>query len=72
MKLYRVFSIVFLTSAFAVVGCGDSGQSVSDVCKACDNDAQRGECEATYNTCINVDKGGHEECRVLALADCGI
>jgi hypothetical protein len=72
MKLYRVFLIALMTSAFAVVGCGDSGQSASDVCKACDNDAQRGECESTYNRCVNVDKGDDEECKVLALADCGI
>ena len=28
MKLYRVFLIVLMTSAFAVVGCGDSGGRV--------------------------------------------
>jgi hypothetical protein len=72
MKLYRVFLIALMTSAFAVVGCGDSGQSASDVCDACDNDAQEGQCESTYNRCINVDQGGHDECVVLALADCGI
>jgi len=73
MKLRRVFMIALMTSAFAVVGCGDSGsQSASDVCKACDNPARSGVCEATYNTCINVDRGGSEECKVLALADCGI
>ena len=71
MKLHRVFLIALMTSAFAVVGCGDSNDA-SSVCKACDNDAQRGECESTYNRCINVDQGGHEECKVLALADCGI
>ena len=68
MKLHRVFLIALMTSAFAVVGCGDS--SASEVCKACDNSNLRAACEATYNNCINVDRGGHEECKALALADC--
>jgi len=73
MKLHRVFLIAFLTSAFAVLGCGDDGgQSASAVCDACDNSNLRGACESTYNNCINVDRGGHEECAALGLAACGI
>lgn len=48
MKLHRVFLIAFLTSAFAVLGCGDDGgQSASAVCDACDNSNLRGACEST-------------------------
>ena len=73
MKLYKVFLIALVASSFAVLGCGDGGgQSASEVCDACDNQNLRGACEATYNACINVDRGGSEECAVLALADCGI
>jgi len=73
MKLHRVFLIAFLTSAFAVLGCGDDGgQSASDVCDACDNSNLKGACESAYNTCRNVDAGGHEECVVIGLAACGI
>ena len=72
MKLYRVFLIALMTSAFAVVGCGDSGQSASEVCDACDNLNLKGACESAYNTCRNVDRGGYEECVALGLAACGI
>ena len=72
MKLYRVFLIALMTSAFAVVGCGDSGQSASEVCDACDNSNFKGACESAYNTCRNVDRGSQDECVVIGLAACGI
>ena len=74
MKLRRVFMIALMTSAFAVVGCGDSGsgQSASEVCDACDNSNLKGACESAYNTCRNVDRGSQEECVVIGLAACGI
>ena len=73
MKLYRLFLIVLMTSAFALIGCGDNGgQSASEVCDACDNQNLKGACESTYNNCINVDRGGSEECAALGLAACGI
>ena len=61
MKLYRVFLIALMTSAFAVVGCGDSGgggQSASEVRDACDNSNLKGACESAYNTCVAADPGG--------------
>ena len=72
MKLYRVFLIALMTSAFAVVGCGDSGQSASEVCDACEISNLRGACESAYNTCRNVDRGSQDECVVIGLAACGI
>ena len=75
MKLHRVFLIAFLTSAFAVLGCGDDGgQSASDVCDACDNSNLKGVCESTYNTCIAADPGANveEKCAAAGLAACGI
>ena len=73
MKLYRGFLMVLMASTFAVIGCDSSGgQSASEVCDACDNQSLKGVCETAYNTCINVDRGGHEECVVVALAACGI
>ena len=71
MKLYRVFLIVLMTSAFAVVGCGDSNDA-SSVCKGCVNSNLIAACEAKYNNCRNVDRGGHEECSALALLDCAL
>ena len=61
-----------MTSAFAVVGCGDSGQSASEVCDACEISDLRGACESAYNTCRNVDRGSQDECVVIGLAACGI
>lgn len=72
MKLYRVFLIVLMTSAFAVVGCGDSGQSASDVCDACNVQAKRGDCERVYNLCIEDDAGSQEDCVAAGLASCAI
>jgi hypothetical protein len=73
MKLYRGFLMVLVAGAFAVIGCGSSGGgSASEVCDACDNQNLKGVCESAYNTCLNVDGGGHEECVVIALATCGI
>ena len=76
MKLRRVFMIALMTSAFAVVGCGDSGsgQSASEVCDACDNSNLKGVCESTYNTCIAADPGANveEKCAAAGLAACGI
>ena len=73
MKLYRGFLMVLMAGTFAVIGCDSgSGQSASEVCDACDNQSLKGVCESTYNTCLNVDGGGHEECVVIALATCGI
>ena len=72
MKLYRVFLIVLMTSAFAVVGCGDSAQSASDVCARCNVDAKRGDCERTYNLCIQDDLGSQEDCVAAGLAVCAI
>ena len=60
MKLIRIFLMAVLVSTLGMIGCGDSGQSASEVC------------ETTYDNCINVDRGTSEECVVLALAACGI
>jgi len=72
MKLSRIFLMAVLVSALGVIGCGDSGQSASEVCEACDNQNLRAACETTYDNCINIDRGSSEECVVLALAACGI
>ena len=75
MKLHRVFLIAFLTSAFAVLGCGDSGsKSASEVCDACGNSNLKGACESAYNTCVAADPGGNvqEKCTAAGLAACGI
>jgi len=73
MKLGKLILISAFAGALSVLGCGDDGgQSASEVCNACDNSALRGACESTYNNCINVDRGGHEECAALGLAACGI
>ena len=47
MKLYRVFLIALMTSAFAVVGCGDSNdsKSASSVCLLADAHDRRPICE---------------------------
>lgn len=71
MKLSRVFVIALMIGAFAVLGCGDSGQSASEVCDACEVSSLRGACESAFNTCINVDRGGHEECVAAGLLACG-
>ena len=68
-RLALVPVLVFAT----VLGCGDDGaQSASEVCQACDNQDLRGACESTYDNCLNVDRGGSEECTALGLAACGI
>ena len=73
MKLSKLFLMAVLVGTFAVIGCdSSSGGSASEVCDACDNQSLKGVCESTYNTCLNVDGGGHEECVVIALATCGI
>jgi hypothetical protein len=69
MKLYRVFLIALMTSAFAVVGCGGS-ESASSVCSACDAPDRRPACEQRYDECRAVDRAG-EECALLALEQCG-
>lgn len=72
MKLSRLFLMVLMTSTFALIGCGDDGgQSASEVCDACDNQNLKGACETAYNTCINVDRGGSEECVAAGLLACG-
>ena len=72
MKLYKVFMIVLMTSAFAVVGCGDGGgsESASSVCSACDAPDRIPECEQRYDACRAEDRAG-EECALLALEQCG-
>ena len=72
MKLYKVFLIVLMTSAFAVVGCGDSGgsESASSVCSACDAPDRIPACEQRYDECRALDRAG-EECAVVALEQCG-
>ena len=72
MKLYKVFLIVLMTSAFAVLGCGDSGgsESASSVCSACDAQDRIPACEERYDECRALDRAG-EECAVVALEQCG-
>ena len=73
MKLRRVFMIALMTSAFAVVGCGDNGDgNASSVCSACDSDALKPNCETVYNVCIQDDVGSSEDCAAAALAACGV
>ncbi|MBW2380292.1 MAG: hypothetical protein JRG70_12195 [Deltaproteobacteria bacterium] len=72
MNLSTLILIWAFGGALAVLGCDSDSQSASEVCNACDNSALRGACESAYNNCVNVDRGGHEECAVLALAACGI
>jgi hypothetical protein len=67
MKLHRVFLIALMTSAFAVVGCGDSNDAKS-ACAACE-EALRDACENDYNECIQADLG-KEFCQEAAAADC--
>ena len=74
MKLYRVFLIVLMTSAFAVVGCGDSGGGDAGnacsgpICQA--NSALRQTCEQAFNEC--VQRGVNtEECLAAAALVCG-
>jgi hypothetical protein len=74
MKLYKVFLIVLMTSAFAVVGCGDGGGGDAGnacsgpICRA--NDVLRGTCEAEFNDCI--ERGVNtEECFAAAALVCG-
>lgn len=73
MKLYRVFLIALMTSTFAVVGCGDSGQSASEVCNACKVEALRGECEEVFNLCVATgDVGPHDDCAAAGLFACSV
>jgi len=73
MKLHRVFLIALLTSAFAVVGCGDSGgQSASSVCGACDVSDRTSACETRYNNCIAAEPNDQEECAAVALEQCSV
>jgi hypothetical protein len=67
MNLYKVFLIVLMTSAFAVVGCGDSNDAKS-ACAAC-AEARRDICENDYNECIQAGLG-KENCQEAAAADC--
>ena len=76
MKLRRVFMIALMTSAFAVVGCGDDGGGGGNAGDACNgpicqaNDVLRGTCEAEFNDCI--ERGvNEEECIVAAEVICG-
>ena len=68
MKLYRVFLIVLMTSAFAVVGCGDSNDAKS-ACATCETEARRDACEIDYNECIQAGLG-KESCENAARGDC--
>ena len=72
MKLYKVFLIALMTSAFAVLGCGDSGgsESASSVCSACDAPDRIPACEQRYDACKAEGNIG-EECAFLALEQCG-
>ena len=72
MKLSTLILISAFAGALSVLGCDSNSQSASEVCNACDSSALRGACESAYNNCVNVDRGGHEECAALALAACGI
>ena len=67
MKLYKVFMIVLMTSAFAVVGCGDSGGE--SACAPCETETLRDACEIDYNECIQGG-GSQDRCAELARADC--
>ena len=73
MKLYRVFLIVLMTSAFAVVGCGDSGGDAANACSGpiCQaNSALKQTCEREFNEC--VQRGVNtEECLAAAALVCG-
>jgi hypothetical protein len=68
MKLYRVFLIVLMTSAFAVLGCGDSGSDASSACASCP-EARKEVCEIDYNDCIQVG-GTQAACENAVRADC--
>ncbi len=71
MKLHRFFLIALMTSAFALVGCGDGGgQSASEVCDSCENQSDKPVCEATYNQCKNLPN--LDECIAGSLALCSI
>ena len=72
MNLCKVFLIALMTSAFAVLGCGDSGgsESASSVCSACDAPDRIPACEQRYDECRALDKAG-EECALVALEQCG-
>ena len=73
MKLSGLILVSAFAGALSVLGCGDDGaRSASEVCQACDNQDLRGACESTYDNCLNVDRGGSEECTALGLAACGI
>ena len=67
MKLYRVFLIALMTSAFAVLGCGDSNDAKS-ACAACE-EARRNVCENDYNECIRAG-GGKDDCQEAVALDC--
>jgi hypothetical protein len=78
MKLHRVFLIALMTSALAVVGCGDDPESggngdASTACSTCDAPDRIPQCEERYDTCVAADPGGNvqEKCTLAALEECG-
>jgi len=74
MKLHRVFLIALMTSALALVGCGDDGggggQSASEVCDKCENQSDKPLCEAAYNQC--KDLPNLDECIAGSLLLCEV
>jgi hypothetical protein len=73
MKLYKVVLIALMTSAFAVLGCGDGGGDAGQACSGVrcqNNSALRQACEEEFNEC--VERGVNtEECFLGAAAACG-
>jgi hypothetical protein len=87
MGLKKLFLITVLAGAMSVLGCGDDDSSSGNgngngngnggaaaVCAECDSDSQAriDECVETFDQCIDVDEGNHEECVPLALSRCSV
>jgi hypothetical protein len=68
MKFSKLILISVFAGALSVLGCGDSGGSASEVCDDCENQSDRGLCEATYNQC--KDLPNLDECVLGSLALC--
>jgi hypothetical protein len=76
MRLKKLFLITVLAGAMSVLGCGDDGGNgngnggASSVCNACEVSSLAGECESTYNVCIQDDVGSQEDCAAAGLLRC--
>jgi len=84
--MHRLFLIALLTSAFAVIGCGDdnggsstggsNGNGGGDASEACSgplcqaSDASRAGCELAFNQCAETGVNV-EECFAAAAIICG-